>query len=137
MGSFRFHSVLLEPSLHTHKYWKLMFVCGCLGSLYNCPYIKKICWLVSRHENISVWISNPYTSISPTFFLKDKDVRSQKGIWTHLCKDVLHTYLDFTRHLILFVNVTKMYLYTYTCFCGEITLLNLMQAIFILCIFNA
>ena len=42
----------------------------------------------------SVWTSNPYTSISPTFFLKDKGVRSQKGIWTPLCNDVLHTYLD-------------------------------------------
>ena len=43
----------------------------------------------------------PYTSISPTFFFKDKGVRSQKGIWTPLCKDVLHTYLDFMRHHIL------------------------------------
>ena len=49
-------------------------------------------------------------SISPSFFLKDEGVRSQKGIWTHHCNDVLHTYLDFMRHNYPFVNIKCIYI---------------------------
>ena len=40
----------------------------------------------------SVWISNPNTSISPTFFLKDEGVRSQRYLSTPLQGCLTHLF---------------------------------------------